>query len=518
MKFLCLTLLIIILAGCARHAGDEPQLFEPGIISTDAVEYGATLSPDGLELYFVRSEGTWGAGSLKSTIYHSTREEGRWSEPVVAPFSGQYDDSDPHLTHDEKTLYFISQRPSADSTNSGDIWQVTRQEDGEWSKPLRLPAPINSSGQEYSPFTTANGDLYFASDRPGGFGQGDLYVSRRQNGILTPPLNLGSTVNSSEGEWNLGLNKNGDILLFEASGREQNQSSYGDLYISFLDSGAWTIPQNLTELNTTGSDLYPSLSDDGRTLFYASSDSLKSGSTNLYTLEFGPILKEYRQRALRPRQGLLVVNRSSHNLVWADTETGTILKEIPVGTGPHEVALSGDRKWAFVANYGAYPKPHEQAITSKELEWIDEPQNTVTRINLADFSTQTFMIPGTYSHHGILADRTGSRVWVTAENDGHITEIDGTTGEIKRVYPTMPGSHIIRGKADYSRLFVANIESNTVSVIDLPAGSVSHIQTPKGPEGMELSPDERQLWVLCHGAVKLPLSIPRRWPSTPFWM
>lgn len=492
--------MMAFLIGCKKDATTGPQLFQPSVISTADVEYGGTFSPDGSEFYFVRAEGKWGTGSLASTIYYSKLEKGKWSDPVVASFSGQYDDSDPHLTEDGHSLYFISSRPATDSVQSADIWKVTKGEDGRWSEPYRLDDPINSNHQEYSPFTTASGDLYFASDRPGGFGQGDLYVAHQQDGEFTTPINLGSSLNSAQGEWNLSLDRDGNTLLFEASGRPKNQSSYGDLYISYRDSSAWSVPQNLAELNTTGSDLYPLLIDAGQTLIYSSSDSLKSGVTNIYQVDFQAIHNRYKERAIWPQQGLLVVNRSGHNVALVDSKRGNILKEIPVGIGPHEIALSSDNRRAFVANYGSYPKPHQRAISSKELRWMDEPQNTVTKIDLSDHSTQTFSIPGSVSHHGILTNRDGSLFWVTAEKDGVVKEIDGTTGEVQKIYSTMPGSHIIRSTANYDYLFVANIESNTVTAINRLNEEIWHIATPKNPEGMEVSPDGRHLWVLCNGA------------------
>ena len=117
---------------------------------------------------------------------------------------------------------------------------------------MRLKTPINSTSQEYSPCTDAKGNLFFASSRPEGFGQGDLYRCEIENGVFNPPINLGSTINSDKGEWNLEVNSLGNVLLFEASERKENSSSYGDLYISFKEAEQWSIPQNIKELNTTG--------------------------------------------------------------------------------------------------------------------------------------------------------------------------------------------------------------------------------------------------------------------------
>ncbi|PWL37929.1 hypothetical protein DKG77_14300 [Flagellimonas aquimarina] len=274
-------------------------LFEPGNIATKYVEYGATFTLDHTEVYFARSMQEWGKGDMKSSIHHSFFDGEKWSPPQIASFSGTYDDSDPYITDDGKTIYFISKRPSLENTISSDIWTVKRTSDNSWTEPERMPNPINSEKSEYSPRVDIRGNLYFASNRSGGYGQGDLYVAQNNGkGQLNAPINMGNVINSTTGEWNLEINSNGNILIFEASQRKENVSSYGDLYISFKRNNTWSIPQNITELNTSGSDLCPFLTDDLKMLYFTSSDSLKSTNTNIYVTDFVPILEKYQKRAL----------------------------------------------------------------------------------------------------------------------------------------------------------------------------------------------------------------------------
>ena len=273
----------------------DKTLFETGNVSTSAVEYSSSFTNSEKELYFTRSNQKWGKGDMKSTIYHSNFDGKKWSKPKIASFSGQYDDSDPHVTKDGNALYFISNRPSYDSIQSSDIWVVKKVGLGEWGIPSRLPYPINSKNREYSPRTDGEGNLYFASDRDGGYGQGDLYIAYNDDqGNLGVPINMGNTINSTTGEWNLGISSDGEILIFEASQRKENISPYGDLYISFKKNSSWTKPKNITELNTSGSDLYPFLTDNLKWLYFTSSDSLKSTDTNIYVTDFNSILEKYQ--------------------------------------------------------------------------------------------------------------------------------------------------------------------------------------------------------------------------------
>ncbi len=286
-----------LLLAQAPQDATVPVLFEPGLISTAQVETSSTFSRDGKELYFARRPGKWGQGKSSSFIYRSVKQNGSWSPPELASFSGTYNDGAPHLSQDGNQLYFISSRPSDTGETSADIWITQREADGNWGTPRRLPSPINSSFTEYSPRTDAQGNLYFASTRPGGYGQGDLYMAKRVTEGFGMPINLGPAINSQLGEWNLGINRSGDILVFEASQRAENLSSYGDLYISFKIEGQWTPALNLKELNTTGSNLYPYMTPDGGRLYFTSSATLESTDTNIFSVAFKPLVSQYRKRA-----------------------------------------------------------------------------------------------------------------------------------------------------------------------------------------------------------------------------
>jgi hypothetical protein len=109
---------------------------------------------------------------------------------------------------------------------------------------------------------------------------------------------MGVVVNSKKGEWNLGINEGGDLIIFEASEQKENVSSFGDLYISFKSENHWSIPQNIIELNTSGSDLYPHFVDDESMLFFTSSDSLKGVDVNIYWVEFTSLREKYRSQAI----------------------------------------------------------------------------------------------------------------------------------------------------------------------------------------------------------------------------
>lgn len=302
LYFCVLFVLKITLVFPQQNSKENHQiyLFEAGNISTDAVEYSISFSPSGNELYFARSNDKWGKGKLRSTIYYSFKKDNKWSKPVIAPFSGRYNDSSPHVSQDGKTVYFVSSRPSKSIKISADIWMIKKDSKGNWLAPTRLDDTINSPVNEYSPRTDNKGNLYFASDRPGGYGQGDLYISKIKKDKFTHPINMGSSINSPTGEWNLEISGDGRLIIFEASQRKQNISSYGDLYISFKSDDIWTTPQHLKELNTSGSDLYPELIEREMKLYYTSSDSLNGQNTNIYEVNFKSLFNRYKFQSQIP--------------------------------------------------------------------------------------------------------------------------------------------------------------------------------------------------------------------------
>lgn len=264
--------------------------FEPIPNHDEGIIYSPTFSSSMAEVYFVKREGEWGKTASKSTIYYARNNNGKWTKAVPASFSGEFSDNAPHLSPNGQTLYFTSNRGST----STDIWMVEKNSSGQWGEPSRLDDTINSPSREYSPRITENGDLYFASDREGGLGQGDVYIAKKSSNGFNAPVNLGAKVNTSTGEWNLCISRDGQVLIVEASGRPENKTPYGDLYISFNKDGRWTNPQNIRELNTTGSDLYAVFTSNNQYLYYASSNTLESPTVNIYKVKIGELLKKYK--------------------------------------------------------------------------------------------------------------------------------------------------------------------------------------------------------------------------------
>jgi hypothetical protein len=256
-------LFTLVTGGAFADNAPDPETFA----TQGDNQLGLTFSPDGSTAYWVAWNGDWGSsdGSPRR-IYSSTLHGSAWSAPVAMAFSGQHSDDDPFVSPDGEWLYFVSDRPtSCDDEADANIWRFSLADD----KHLELLS-INSDAEEYSPVVTASGTLYFASDRDGGQGQGDLYRAAPSGDDFAAPEALGRAFNTPTGEWNLWVSADETDVLFEASSRPTNLSIPGDLYYSWRAGAEWSPAISVSQLNTIDSDLMPRLHPDGETLYYTS--------------------------------------------------------------------------------------------------------------------------------------------------------------------------------------------------------------------------------------------------------
>lgn len=178
---------------------------------------------------------------------------------------------------------------------------------------------------------------------------------------------------------------------------------------------------------------------------------------------------------------LVVANKAEATVSLVDLASGKVAATLPVGTGPHEVAISPDGRQALIANYGTGPQP------GSSLTLIDVPGAKVVK---------TIDLGESKRPHGILF-LDGKRVLVTSEATKSLVEVDVEQGKVVRTIPTgQEVSHMVAVTPDGSRAFIANIGSGSITAIDLKAGkSLGDIKTGAGSEGIDVTPDGKQVWV-----------------------
>ncbi|QXU43733.1 OmpA family protein [Pedobacter sp. D749] len=187
-------------------------------INTTKYNEGAqTISPDGKYLFFTGCNRPDGLG--RCDIYVSHREGKDWGEPynVGQPVNSEFWESQPAISPDGRTLYFISNRPGG--YGGYDIWKSTITDDAKWGPAINLGPEINTAFDENTPFLHVDGKtLYFSSNGWPGFGNKDIYYSRMDNeGKWQKPINIGYPINSFEDESGLVVSANGNSGLFSSN-------------------------------------------------------------------------------------------------------------------------------------------------------------------------------------------------------------------------------------------------------------------------------------------------------------
>ncbi|MFC2156570.1 MBL fold metallo-hydrolase [Acidobacteriota bacterium] len=240
--------------------GLEPQVFAPGIVSIhESMDFSITFSPDGKEIYFTQRAENGG----QNTIYVCRLEPEGWTAPKEAEFTEGFPSNEPFITPDGQKLYYGTNRiqPGGENPEYG-VWKTERVEDGWGSAQYHGPGMYVSSDNI--------GTLYMTDIS--GVAGGGLIRYPFEDGKYGVPEGLPDSINAPTPVAHGFISPDGNYLIFDASNRPDAQGGEGDFYISFLQpDGTWGNAINLGEpVNSPATHLCPSLSPDGKYLFYSS--------------------------------------------------------------------------------------------------------------------------------------------------------------------------------------------------------------------------------------------------------
>ncbi len=204
-------------------------------INSDQNEGASTVSADGRTLIFTSCDDGRTYGSCD--LFISQKVGNEWSEPVNlgAVVNSSSWDSQPSLSADGRTLYFSSNRPGG--YGKRDIW-VSRYDKDKWSVPVNLGESINGSDDEITPTIHANGQLLFFSSKSHlGLGGYDLFYSTKQNKIWEPAVNLSYPINTHNDEISIYVTPNGRFALYAKETQESGRVIKSEIVKTKLLSG-----------------------------------------------------------------------------------------------------------------------------------------------------------------------------------------------------------------------------------------------------------------------------------------
>ncbi|MEW6194962.1 MAG: proline iminopeptidase-family hydrolase [Bacteroidota bacterium] len=245
--------------------GGKPILFASGVVSTSFFEHSSPeFSNDGNEVFWTVIPGAPGSEAI---VKYSKQENGTWSSPQTINFLGGIDDMYPTFSFDDSKIYFSSSKTNpADSTKKErGIWFVEKNNNGY--------SPAQYIGFDsldaYGLTVAKSGNIYFMAQNAGAAGKYDLYFSDFSSGKYGKPVKLPEQINTEYYEDNPCLADDESWMIFESN----RPGGFGstDFYISFNKNGKWGVPKNLGDkINTNNAERFAKFSRDKKYFFFGS--------------------------------------------------------------------------------------------------------------------------------------------------------------------------------------------------------------------------------------------------------
>lgn len=384
------------------------------INTTEFNEGAQSLSPDGKYLFFTGCNRPDGLG--RCDIFVSRKEGSKWGKPTnLGGVVNSTDwESQPSISPDGYTLYFVSNRPGGYGGN--DIWKSTLDENGKWTAPVNLGPEINTTFDEVTPFIHAdNKTLYFASDGWPGMGGKDIFMATKNaNGTFSKPKNLGYPVNTFNEEVGLIVAADGKRALFSSD----LNGGFGSIDIYYFD-----LPEQI--------------------------------KPNPITYVKGVIKDKDTKQPLEA--SILVINLDNDDVVYNDytsAETGDFLTVMPIGS---QYSFNADAEgYLFYSKY--YELNKAEANKPFEIEILLEKIKVGSEVTLNNifFETNKFeLLPQSKIELEVLKELLNANPSVQIQIQGHTDNVGDAKANEKLAEN--------RAKAVYSYLIKEGISRNRLS-------------------------------------------------------
>lgn len=328
-------------------------------INTQYPEYGAEVTPDQSEIVFTsrrpnnkeKHDVARTDGLYMENVYMALNQNGTWGTatnlgPTVNT-TGQ--DALAGISADAQTLYIYH------GENGGDIYE-SHLNGNTWSDPKPLGGKINTHHEQSVSLAPDNKTLYFASDRPGGYGGSDIYMSVADaNGVWGDPKNLGPVVNTKYNDGEMSIQPDGITMYFSSEGHN-TMGGYDIFKTTKNDSGKWTTPVNMGyPINGPDDDIFYTVASDGKHAYFSSIRKGGYGAQDIYMVSYiypkkaplltmldGTITDSLTHQPIAA--SIEVVNNTKDSMVakvTSDASTGKFQISLPEGVN-YGVAIKAD--------------------------------------------------------------------------------------------------------------------------------------------------------------------------------
>lgn len=369
-------------------------------INSAALEYYPSFTIDDSLFVFTRRN----AGDIREDFYKSTLTPNGYSkaELINGDINNEPSKGAINISQDGDWLLFAGNF-SGQGFGNFDLYISYNTPTG-WSEPINLGANINTEFWESSPSLSPDKNaLYFSSDRPGGYGGKDLYVSYRINGKWMPAENMGPEINTAGDELAPFIHADNQTLYYTSNGLP----GYGgtDIYmIKKTGPKTWSKPENLGyPINTIENEGSLFVAADGVTAYYASDRTDTKGYLDLYKFTLKPDVRPVKTLYVKgyvtdakTQKGLpcsveLSIDSSQQVLSNVQTdETGFYFITLPVGKNyTFTVNRKGYLFYSDVFNLAdkASDRTYEKNIALQPVEL-----NATVRMKNIQFASNSFQL------------------------------------------------------------------------------------------------------------------------------
>lgn len=354
-------------------------------INSKGEDYLAYISPDESMLFFTtRREGTTGRiydleGYYPSDIYSSEYKYWKWKKARSINYPNSYgNEATAGMSEDGNSIFFYVNNP--ESKNNIQV-AIKGKRSFKRSEKIKDDNINNNSSEQISAALSANGDfLIFSSNREGGHGGHDLYISKKlPNGKWGTPTNMGKTINTPFDDCYPNLRKNGTELYFASKGH--NSIGGFDVFKSRLDisKGEYEKPINIGyPLNTADDNLNISYTENGKYAYLSTYRNDSEGGLDIYKVDFIDETPQYttvKGKVLKPDSTTFKIplnievfkkeDNELYGIYQVNKESGNFIMILP--PGKYEVNIDIPNEGYFKKNFAVVGRNKYKAEINRNI-------------------------------------------------------------------------------------------------------------------------------------------------------